>query len=209
MIGFYNYTVILTYLGLASGAVGLGFGAAGQSFPALVCLLFSGLCDMFDGAVARTRKRTEAEKRFGIWIDSLSDTVCFGVLPAMIGFSVGMDRWYFFPVFAVYILCAVIRLAYYGVTEEQRQEAEGGKRTAYDGMPVTTAAVIFPAVWVVLECIKPSSLVSGIVYGAVMLLTACAFVGKFQIKKPGKKGILLFIAIGVLLAGAMIALYLL
>ena len=34
---------------------------------AVLCLALSGLCDMFDGKIARTKKdRTEIEKRFGI-----------------------------------------------------------------------------------------------------------------------------------------------
>ena len=81
MVGFYNYTVILTYLSLCSGITGIYFALA-YSRPgiAVFCLLFSGFCDAFDGRIARTRKHsTEQEKRFGIQIDSLSDLLCFGL----------------------------------------------------------------------------------------------------------------------------------
>ena len=72
MIGFYNYTVILTYVSLLVSSVGIGLAAAGHPFGALCCLLASGVCDMFDGKIARTRKKsTDEEKRFGIQIDSL------------------------------------------------------------------------------------------------------------------------------------------
>ena len=82
MIGFYSYTVILTYLGLASAALGMMLTFNGFARYALFCLAFSGLCDMFDGKVARTKaNRTEDEKRFGIQIDSLCDVVCFGAFP--------------------------------------------------------------------------------------------------------------------------------
>ena len=48
--------------------------------------MLAGLLDAFDGRIARTKaNRTDAEKRFGIQIDSLNDLVCFGVLPAAIG----------------------------------------------------------------------------------------------------------------------------
>ena len=64
---------------------GILFAFEGQLWAALGCLMFSGVCDMFDGKVASTKKeRTRSEKRFGIQIDSLSDLVCFGVLPAVI-----------------------------------------------------------------------------------------------------------------------------
>lgn len=84
MLGFYNYTVVLTYVGMLTGFAGILFAAGGQVSPALLCLLGAGFCDMFDGKIASTRPRTQQEKRFGIQIDSLSDLVCFGVLPAVI-----------------------------------------------------------------------------------------------------------------------------
>ena len=69
MIGVYDYTVILTYLSLLSGASGIIVCLKGIGHPYLgmFFLLFSGLCDTFDGKVARSKKnRTEREKRFGI-----------------------------------------------------------------------------------------------------------------------------------------------
>ena len=85
MLGIYNYTVILTYLGMLSGFAGILFLLNGNVRGALICLMISGVCDMFDGKVASTKKdRTRSEKRFGIQIDSLSDLICFGVLPALI-----------------------------------------------------------------------------------------------------------------------------
>ena len=80
MLGVYDYTVILTYISLMVSIGGMLFSLNGDCRMALVCLAISGLCDMFDGKVARTKKdRTEVEKRFGIQIDSLADIVCFGV----------------------------------------------------------------------------------------------------------------------------------
>ena len=88
MIGFYNYTVVLTYLSLLSAGAGIMVSLSGKGHPYLgiFFLLFCGLCDAFDGKVARTKKnRSEIEKNFGIQIDSLSDIVAFGILPACIG----------------------------------------------------------------------------------------------------------------------------
>ena len=55
MIGFYDYTVILTFASAISSVVGMGFALSGHFFAAIVCLLISGLCDLFDGMVARTK----------------------------------------------------------------------------------------------------------------------------------------------------------
>ena len=61
MLGFYNYTVILTYMSLFSAIFGITFAFEGHTFWAVFCLLLSGFCDMFDGKVARTKKRTKQE----------------------------------------------------------------------------------------------------------------------------------------------------
>ena len=59
MIGYYNYTVILTYLGLISSIIGIYFSIEFVPFIGIICLLVSGLCDMFDGKVARTKEITK------------------------------------------------------------------------------------------------------------------------------------------------------
>ena len=80
MIGFYDYTVVVTYISLVSSIVGMFCAIDGKLTVAVFCLAFSGLCDMFDGKIARTKKdRTDDEKSFGIQIDSLCDIVCFGI----------------------------------------------------------------------------------------------------------------------------------
>ena len=67
LLGFYDYTVILTYMSLLSAFAGMNFSGRGMDTAAVLCLMFCGICDAFDGTVARTkRNRTEDEKAFGI-----------------------------------------------------------------------------------------------------------------------------------------------
>ena len=180
MIGFYNYTVILTYLGMLSGFAGIVCAFGGNLRSALICLVVAGVCDMFDGKIASTMERTRQEKRFGIQIDSLSDLVCFGVLPAKLVYANGGGKLRWLPS-ALYLLCALIRLAWFNVDEEERQDREGGRRKVYLGLPVTTAAVIFPLLFGLgwkynwpLQLLAPF----------VLLLTAAAFLTPFRIRKP-------------------------
>lgn len=56
MIGFYNYTVWLTFIGMLSSVVGMGFAVQGKIIAAVICLMFSGFCDMFDGIVAKNKE---------------------------------------------------------------------------------------------------------------------------------------------------------
>ena len=145
MIGFYSYTVVLTYLGLASAAMGMILTFQGFAKYALFCLAFSGLCDMFDGKVARLKKdRTEDEKRFGIQIDSLCDVVCFGAFPMILCYSIGMRGPAGISILVFYLIAGVIRLAFFNVMEEKRQEETDEARKYYQGLPITSIAIILP-----------------------------------------------------------------
>ena len=181
MLGIYNYTVILTYLGMLSGFCGILMAFEGRVQGALIFLVISGICDMFDGKIAATKKdRTRSERGFGIQIDSLSDVICFGVLPAVIVYALGGKPWRMVPC-GLYVLCALIRLAWFNVDEEARQDYDTGRRKVYLGLPVTSAAMIFPLLigfgthwhWP----LKTLALVT-------LLLVAAAFLTPFVIRKP-------------------------
>lgn len=197
-VGFWHYGVILTYLSVVAAIVGICFSAAGHSGYAVICLLVSGLCDAFDGAVAKTRKnRTKEDKMFGEQIDSLSDLIAFGVSPAMIGYGLGMREWYFIPVFVLFVLCALIRLAYYNVTEEVRTSAEEGDRTSFEGLPVTNVAVALPIFWLIATmCVNVAGgLVTKLIMVFAYLLIAFLFVFRFRMPKAKTRGLLITIAI--------------
>lgn len=139
ILGIWDYTVILTYLGFCSGIAGIIFALikkpdTSEPWTALIpifCLLFCGLCDTFDGAIAKTKKnRSKTEKRFGAQIDSLSDMVCFGVLPAVIGYRIGLKQPAWIAVLVFYCLAALVRLAWFNVEEIEKEVKEAVKNTA-------------------------------------------------------------------------------
>ena len=195
MIGFYNYTVILTYVGVCFGMLGIYAAAYGDIRGAMICLLASGFCDLFDGRIARTKQRTDQEKRFGIQIDSLADLVDFGALPAVIGFQLGLEGFRAF-LLCLYVLAALIRLAYFNVQEIMRSE-EDGKRTHYTGLPVTAAAIVMP-VFALLHAIPFVKTLY--VYPLSMLLVSFLFVSRLKVKKPYGKalGVMALIGVGIL-----------
>ena len=216
MLGFYNYTTLLTYLSLMSAGLGIvtSLGGTGHPYVGMCFLLFCGLCDAFDGKVARTKPdRTPEQCSFGVQIDSLSDIVAFGVLPVCIGAAllkkdlfvaikaepalVKVTLVLLVAVMALYLLAGMIRLAYFNVTEEKRQQTEAGTRKYYYGLPITSAALIFPTI-LLLDLILDKAAHFDItpIYFAVMAICAIAFVTKFQLKKPGLRGILIMVGIG-------------
>lgn len=202
MIGFYDYTVWLTYFSAVSGLLGIlvSLSGGGRPYFGVICLLLSGLFDAFDGIVARTKSgRSEIQKKFGIQIDSLADLIAFGALPAAIGISLYISRGLetlSLPVLlvsSVYLLTALIRLAYFNVTEEQRQQEESGNRKHYTGLPVTSSAVIFPA-FMALQRLCDANWAE--LYTILLIPVALAFVSNFRLRKPKLKSILILVAIG-------------
>lgn len=224
MLGFYDYTMLLTFSSLVSASIGIVISLLGTGHPyiGMFFLLFCGLCDAFDGKVARTKKnRTQIENNFGIQIDSLSDVIAFGVLPTCIGaalvssseiFAFWKSGWGLlfsivcYAIMALYALAAMIRLAYFNVTEEERQKTETGTRKYYLGLPVTSASLVFPFMLLIqFICKKFFNADVTYLYFAVMLAMAIAFVSKFQLKKPGFRTLLIMVGIGLVEAAIMVA----
>ena len=144
MLGYWNKSVYITYFGAFVACFGFMLSLSINDIDyAFAGMIVAAVCDMFDGKVARTKKkRTEEEKHFGIQLDSLSDLVCFGVLPAIIGYKLGLDKSYLIPVVIFFPLAALIRLAYFNVLEILRKG--NGPVKSYVGLPVTSAALVFP-----------------------------------------------------------------
>ncbi len=194
MIGFYDYTVILTYLGFASGVFGILMAFNGHVLTAVLALMFSGLCDMFDGKVARTKKkRTKEEKSFGIQLDSLSDLVCFGVLPAVIGYKLGINKCYMIPLLIFYPLAGLIRLAYFNMLETMRDG--DGPVKEYVGLPITSAALLFPFLFIFKKLLGKYF---ALAYGIGLFVVGLLFISKIKIKKPKTKQMIIMILVGVL-----------
>ena len=181
-IGFYDYTVILTYMSLVSAVVGIMLSSQGRFTAAILCLMFSGLCDCFDGTVARSKKnRTDDEKAFGIQIDSLCDAVSFGLFPAFWAYFYGLNGYVGIVIVAVYSLCAVIRLGFFNVLEGKRQQTEGGSNKFYRGMPVTTIAMLLPLTYF-MGLLLPEEILTVVLY-VLMAVSAFLFVLDFRVKK--------------------------
>ncbi len=194
LLGFYNYTVVLTYIGMLTGYAGIVKAFEGHSLASVLCLMGAGFCDMFDGTIASTMKRTRQEKNFGIQIDSLSDLVCFGVLPASLVYNLNKKTIGGMIISGFYVLCALIRLAYFNVDEAERQESEGGSRVIYYGLPVTMSAMFLPLVYGVVNLLSATTYISATV---CLLAMAIMFLLPFKLKKPGKMGKILIVVLGL------------
>lgn len=199
-IGVYDYTVILTYIGLISSIFGITQAIHSDYKTAVFCLALSGICDAFDGRIARTKKnRTEDEKNFGIQLDSLCDVICFGVFPAIICYLLGVRGTLGLLLVFFYCLCAVIRLAFFNVLEAKRQKEEGGCNKMYRGLPVTSISFILPvSFW--MQFIL-SDFTFQVLLHVILLVVGFLFILDFPLPKPDMKCILILIGIVCITVG--------
>lgn len=180
-IGVYNLANFVTLLGLASAVVACVFAQHGHLELAVCMFLLSGLCDMFDGRIARgAGSRTRKEKVFGIQIDTVCDMVSFGVAPAVIVYFCGFNKWYDIIIYIVYVACAAIRLAYFNT--QAIEETPDLNMKAFTGVPVPFSCMVLPALMIVQKLVT-SALAVNIVFDLVMLAVGIAFILNVKIKK--------------------------
>jgi CDP-diacylglycerol--serine O-phosphatidyltransferase len=96
-------------------------------------VVLGGICDAFDGRVARA---TNSEGRFGEELDSLVDAITFGLAPAMIMYFAVLHRegWDWLWGF-LFTMCAVLRLARFNVAQA------GTDKSFFQGLPSPAAGI--------------------------------------------------------------------
>lgn len=195
-IGVYNPSIILTYLGVFCAVVGLSLvlcipttGFSRTTDVVMILLMAAGVCDMFDGAVARRVKRTEKEKEFGIQLDSLADTVSFVAFPASILLSVSGLCPLHVVIACLYVFGGIMRLGWFNVTTEEN-------KGIYKGLPVTCSAIIFPLFYFILRLLNVEQMTT--IYPIVFACVGILFIVNFQFKKPKLKYLLPLVGLAII-----------
>ena len=182
-IGFYNKCIILTFVGLFFTVLGIKFSFDGELYYALVMMVLSGICDCFDGYVASLVKRNEKEKLYGVELDSLVDTVCFGVFPIFLGISLGYTSYLNVVVYFIYLFAGITRLGYFNVDDDNKK--------CFKGVPITTISFVLPLVL--------AFTTNQVVMMFTYLIFSFLFLFKIEIKKVSLKGKKIILIIGILL----------
>jgi len=108
-------------------------------FLAGCALIFLALVfDVLDGRVARWRQK---QSLLGRELDSLSDVISFGVAPAVMAYTIGMNSLLDIPVLLYFVACGVSRLARFNVTAEELS-AGGDKVKYFEGTPIPTSLLL-------------------------------------------------------------------
>lgn len=116
----------ITAAALCVGLTGIRFAIGGEFDKAVLAVIFAGMLDGIDGRIARL---LNAQSRFGAELDSLADSISFGVAPALIIYLWTLQNLPRFGWFAAlaFAICCVLRLARFNaridMADEPRKEA--------------------------------------------------------------------------------------
>ena len=117
----------ITAAALCSGLTGIRFAIVGDWEKALFAIILAGVLDALDGRIARLLK---AQSRFGAELDSLADSLSFGMAPALVVFLWSLQDLPRFGWFAslAFAICCALRLARFNAridVEEQPHKSVG------------------------------------------------------------------------------------
>lgn len=137
---------IFTTIGLCSGLTGIRFAIEQEWQQAVFSIIVAACFDMIDGLSARLLK---AFSRFGAELDSLADTISFGVAPSIITYlwiretlsgqsNEYLMGWYWIP-FLFYSACNAFRLARFNVMHMEETERKI-KKSYFLGVPAPAGA---------------------------------------------------------------------
>ncbi len=141
----YLYPNIVTLLGLMSGVFAILLSIRDDNiFVSAMLLVLAVIFDLLDGKVARLLNATS---EFGVQLDSLCDSISFGVAPAIVVYM-----WLDKPfgrlgilITFLYIACGVLRLARFNVL--------AGKVSSdyFTGLPIPAAAGFIASTILIVE----------------------------------------------------------
>ncbi|QUL39391.1 phosphatidylcholine/phosphatidylserine synthase [Erythrobacter sp. JK5] len=117
----------ITAAALCSGLTGIRFAIEGQWAFAILAVVLAGVLDGIDGRIARL---LNAQSRFGAELDSLADSLSFGMAPAVILYLWALNELKPFGWFAalLFAICCALRLARFNAridVEDQPHKSAG------------------------------------------------------------------------------------
>ena len=196
IIGYFRPCDLLTMTGTAFAVTGIFLALNGYALYSVFCLIISAICDAFDGKLASLHKSDKMQKSYGIELDSLSDIVSFGVAPVVIAACTVNCTFITYIFFAFYVLCGVIRLAYYNAIAINKPE----DNDHFLGVPITAVAIFFPLIWLLsyyVEWIHFN-------FGLFFLIMGLLFIIPIRIKKLNLLGKILLSVAGIVFIGFLL-----
>jgi|TARA_Y100000310_G_scaffold187486_2_gene187526 CDP-diacylglycerol--serine O-phosphatidyltransferase len=129
-----KFSDIFTLANVIFGLTAIFFAISENYIYMAISLFLAVIADYADGKLAR---KLNQENVFGKELDSLADTISFGVAPTIFGFSL-IQTPLAIVSFTIFLFCGILRLARYNI-----MNIRGG----YTGMPITLNGIIIPLIY--------------------------------------------------------------
>lgn len=191
MFGLVNRALMVTYLGIGIAVLAGSAAFTGRGNLGLIGLIAYFACDLLDGFLARRDTQSPAQKRFGVAVDGLADTIGYGVIPVLVGFGAGLTTWWGVVAASGYVIALVHRLAFFAATP-----ASGA---GFTGLPAAYSALALPLVWLVLH--QTSWFSAG--YAVFLLVLGGGYVLNVPVPKPAPRWYPALLGLAVLLVAAL------
>ena len=208
-IGYYRDCDLLTMTGTFFALLGCLLAIDGYFLAPIFCLVLSGICDGFDGKLARRKKYPEEQSVYGVQLDSLSDLISFGVFPLVLTSSVlnSLDLSNNIMIIAwisllFYSLCGMIRLAYFNTLDICNKSESG----IFIGVPITTISILYPLCYLICYFLKFKYF--EYIVPVFFILVGLSFIYGIKIKKLNDKQKIILAVIGFLAIIGVVAFYL-
>ena len=170
---------IITFAGIAFSVAGICFCYKNMINYAIIMMILAGISDAFDGPIAR--KINNNNSLYGVELDSLADIICSGILPINICLSLGYKSWLNTVIYIVFIMCGIIRLAYYNVNSSDKDY--------FEGTPITFSIILIPLIYLLFK--------NEIAFMIAFLILSVLFTSGIKMKKPSLKLRIILSIIGV------------
>ncbi len=193
MIRQIDFANALTLTGLMLSFISVILSIQSNFCGAIICMMYAGIIDLFDGFVARRTKRNELQSKVGKHLDSLVDICSFGFAPAIFAYCWGLRDPLSVALLIIYISMNALRLAYFNSTELAISE----NKEYYTGLPVTYAAMFIPLTFT-FNFFVPNYVMKIMLQGLYLFLATAMISGFKMVKLRGVwYGIFSFGAIGL------------
>ncbi len=162
MLRLIKFADVFTLTNVIFGIISVLFAIKGWYNTACLMMVLAVVSDYFDGKIAKIMGQ---QNDFGKELDSLADTVSFGVAPAIFGFTLIQTPLAIIS-FTVFLFCGILRLARYNIMN---------LKGAFQGMPITMNGLLIPAAYFIDTPIK--------FYPYLYLVLGILMVSSVRIKK--------------------------
>jgi len=153
---------IVTFLNAALGLLSIFYSIKLELKTAALLMIAAVVADYFDGKIA---KWTRDPSTLGLELDSLADTISFGVAPVVFGYMIN-DSTPAIIIYTLFVISGITRLAKFNIQET---------RGYWFGLPITNNGWIIPLFFFIKLAPKYLPI--------VFLVLAILMTSKFRIKK--------------------------